>query len=84
MLTIDNFNIEGADTTAVIRGSAALIPAPEPGCECRHNLSRGFLPDTSVTGRMQTEAHCGENQPHINRLSMLRTRTFSLRILPWS
>ena len=71
MLTIDSFHIEGADTTAVIRGGAALQSGAlnlDVNADTNLRILEAFLPDTSVTGRMKTEASIRgtRNQPSIN------------------
>jgi outer membrane protein assembly factor BamA/autotransporter translocation and assembly factor TamB len=71
MLTIDSFHIEGADTTAVIRGGAALQSGTlnlDVNADTNLRIFEAFLPDASVTGRMQTEASIRgpRNQPRVN------------------
>jgi len=71
MLTIDSFRIEGADTNAMIHGSAALQSGTlnlDVNADTNLRILEAFLPDTSVTGRMQTEASIRgtTSQPNIN------------------
>jgi len=58
-LTIDSFHIKGADTTADIGGSVGIQSGAlnvDVNADTNLTILEAFVPDSSVSGRMKTEA----------------------------